>query len=72
MKQSYTVPVRLNEELLRKLLYIAAAEGRSPAAHFSLMLRNNIAYFERAKGKIPADALRTIDIGEYAEKSDGE
>lgn len=72
MKQSYTVPVKLNEELLRKLLYVAAAEGRSPAAHFSLMLRNNIAYFERAKGKIPADALRAIDVEAFADRADGE
>ena len=72
MKQNYTVSVKLSDDLLRRLLYIAQAEGRSPSAHFSLMLRNNIAYFERAKGKIPADALRAIDISEYAEKPDGE
>ena len=46
MKQNYTVPVKLNEEMIRKLLYIAQAEGRSPSAHFAFMLRNNIAYFE--------------------------
>jgi len=32
------------------------------------MLRNNIAYFERTKGKIPQDALRGISLEEYAEK----
>ena len=30
MKQSYTVPVRLSEDLLRKLIYISEAEGRTP------------------------------------------
>lgn len=68
MKQNYTVPVKLNEELIRKLLYIAQAEGRSPSAHFAFMLRNNIAYFERTKGKIPQDALRALLLEEYAEK----
>ena len=65
MKQTYNVNVKLSDELLRKLLYIAEAEGRTPAAHFSLMLRNNIAYFERAKGKIPPDALRKLDVSAY-------
>ncbi|MBQ3126750.1 MAG: hypothetical protein IJC15_06735 [Clostridia bacterium] len=65
MKQSYTVTVKLNDEQLRKLLYIAEAEGRTPAAHFAMMLRNNIAYFERAKGKIPPDALRKLDVSAY-------
>ncbi len=65
MKQSYTVSVKLNDEQLRKLLYIAEAEGRSPSAHFAMMLRNNIAYFERAKGKIPPDALRRLDVSAF-------
>ncbi len=68
MKQNYTVPVKLNEEMIRKLLYIAQAEGRSPSAHFLFMLRNNIAYFERTKGKIPQDALRSLSLDEYIEK----
>ncbi len=67
MKQSYSIPVKLNDELIRKLIYIAEAEGRTPAAHFAFMLRNNIAYFERTKGKIPQDALRKIDLSAYEE-----
>ncbi len=65
MKQSYTVPVRLSEELLRKLLYISEAEGRSVNNQFTLLLRNNIQYFERAKGRIDPAALRAIDITPY-------
>lgn len=65
MKQSYNISVKLNDELLRKLLYIAEAEGRTPSAHFAMMLRNNVAYFERAKGKIPPDALRKLDVSAY-------
>ena len=65
MKQTYTVPVRLSEDLLRKLIYVSEAEGRTPQAQFTLMLRNNIQYFERAKSKIPASELAKIDITPY-------
>lgn len=62
MKQSCTISVKLSDDLARKLIYIAEAEGRTPSAHVAFMLRNNIAYFERTKGKIPADALRKIEL----------
>ena len=65
MKQTYTVPVRLSEDLLRKLIYISEVEGRTPQAQFTLMLRNTIQYFERAKSKIPASELAKIDISAY-------
>ena len=68
MKQSYTVPVRLSEDLLRKLIYISEAEGRTPQAQFTLMLRNTIQYHERAKSKIPASELAKIDITPYMDK----
>ena len=62
MKQSYTIPVRLSEDLLRKLIYISEAEGRNPQSQFTLMLRNTIQYYERAKSRIPAAELAKIDI----------
>ena len=65
MKQTYTVPVRLSEDLLRKLIYISEAEGRTPQAQFTLMLRNTIQYHERAKSKIPPAELLRIDITPY-------
>ena len=70
MKQTYTVPVRLSEDLLRKLIYVSEAEGRTPNNQFILMLRNNIQYFERAKSKIPASELAKIDISPYLDTSD--
>ena len=70
MKQSYTVPVRLSEDLLRKLIYISEAEGRTPQSQFTLMLRNTIQYFERAKSKIPASELAKIDITPYLDKAE--
>ena len=68
MKQSYTVPVKLSDELIRKLLYVAAAEGRTPNNQFTFMLRNNIQYFERTKGKIPAAELAKLDVSTYIEE----
>lgn len=68
MKQTYTVPVRLSEDLLRKLIYVSEAEGRTPQAQFTLMLRNTIQYHERAKSKIPASELAKIDITPYMDK----
>ena len=65
MKQTYTVPVRLSEDLLRKLIYISESEGRTPQAQFTLMLRNTIQYHERAKSKIPPSELQRIDITPY-------
>ena len=70
MKQTYTIPVRLSEDLLRKLIYVSEAEGRTPNNQFVLMLRNNIQYFERAKSKIPASELAKIDISPYLETAD--
>ena len=68
MKQTYTVPVRLSEDLLRKLIYVSEAEGRNPQSQFTLMLRNTIQYYERAKSTIPASELAKIDITPYMDK----
>ena len=67
MKNSYSVNIKLSEDMLRKLLYISEAEKRSPSNQFNFMLRNNIAYFERTKGRIPDAKLKEIDISEYSE-----
>lgn len=65
MKNQPEMTLRIPEEVLRKLLYISEAEGRSPNNHILMLLRNNIQYFERAKGRIDAAKLREIDISEY-------
>lgn len=68
MKNSYSINVKLSEDMLRKLLYISEAEKRSPSNQFNFMLRNNIAYFERTKGRIPDAKLKDIDISEFEEQ----
>lgn len=52
MKNQTELTLRLPDDLLQKLLYIAEAEGRTPNNHIILLLRKNIEYFERTKGKI--------------------
>lgn len=49
-KASFTA--RIDEEMYKKFLAVAAAEGRSPNNHFLHLLRTNIAYYERIHGKI--------------------
>lgn len=65
MKNNCYVDIKLSEDMLRKLLYVSAAENRTPSAQFSFMLRNNISYFEKTKGRIPDSELKKIDISEY-------
>ena len=68
MKNNYHVDLKLSEDLLRRLLYISEAEHRTPAAQFAFMLRNNIAYFEKTKGRIPEAKLKEIDLTDYREE----
>ena len=60
MKKQTEMTLRLPEDVMRKLLYISEAEGRTPNNHILMLLRNNIQYFERAKGHIPQAALQAI------------
>ncbi len=65
MKKQPELTLRIPEDLLRRLLYVSAAEGRTPNNHILMLLRNNVQYFERAKGKVDPAELRQIDISEF-------
>jgi len=65
MKQSPEVTVKLSEELLKKLIVVSNSEKRTLNNQFLFMIRNNIQYFEKTKGKIDAATLRDVDISEY-------
>ena len=65
MKQSCNIELKISEELLRKFLFVSEAENRTPAAQFAFMVRNNVAYYEKTKGKIPDAELKKIDVSEY-------
>ena len=65
MKNNYKVEVKLSEELLRKLLIISREEGRSVNNQFLFMLRNNIQYYERTKGRLTPQKLAKEDVTPY-------
>ncbi len=61
-KSNMQFQMSLSEDLLRRLYYIAKAEGRSPNNHLLHLLRQNMQYFERVHGRISEEALRQIDL----------
>lgn len=67
MKNSPEVTIKIAPDLLKKLIYVSEAEGRSLNNQFLMLARNSVAYFERAKGRIGNDKLASIDISEYFE-----
>ena len=68
MKNQYEVTVKLSEDLMKKLIYVSESEGRTPNNQFIFMLRNNVQYFERTKGRLDSSKLAKIDISAYEAK----
>ena len=67
MKKECKVEIHMSEDLMKKLSIISKKEGRSINNQFLFLLRNNIQYFERTKGRLDSAKLAKIDISEYAE-----
>ena len=70
MKNNCKLELKISEELLRKFLYVAEKEKRSPAAQFAFMVRNNVAYYEKTKGRISDSELKKIDITAYEDNEE--
>ena len=51
-KNRITFSVRIDEELYKKMLAVAEAEGRDENNHLLHLIRTNVAYYERIHGKI--------------------
>lgn len=68
MKNNCKLTLHLSEDMMRKFLYVCEKENRTPANQFNFMLRNNLAYFEKTKGRIPEAKLREIDVTEYLDE----
>ena len=49
-----SVSIRMEEEMLKKLAYVADYEGRSVNSHVLVLIRQNIQSFEREHGAIIA------------------
>ena len=60
MKNQRTVGLRIGDELLEKLYFVAKIEGRTLNNQFLLMARNSVAYFEKTKGRITPAQLASV------------
>ncbi len=60
-----SVSIRMEEEMLKKLAYVADYEGRSVNSHVLVLIRQNIQSFEREHGAItaPLDASECVKPG---------
>jgi hypothetical protein len=67
MRNNIKLELNVAEELLRKFLFVCEKENRSPSAQFAFMVRNNVAYYEKTKGRISPSDLSKIDISDYTE-----
>ena len=47
-----SVSIRMEEEMLQKLGYVADYEGRSVNSHVLVLIRDSIKHFERQHGEI--------------------
>lgn len=47
-----SVSIRIEEEMLKKINYVAEYEGRSINSHILVLVRNSIKEFEEKNGKI--------------------
>lgn len=68
MKNNFELDLKISEELLRKFLFVCEKEKRNPNAQFAFMVRNNVAYYEKTKGRISDAELKKIDISQYSEE----
>ena len=48
-----SVSIRIEEEMLKKITYVAEYEGRSINSHILVLIRNSIKEFEEQNGEIP-------------------
>ena len=70
MKNNCKIELKISEELLRKFLYVSEKDKRTPAAQFAFMVRNNVAYYEKTKGRITDAELKAIDIAPYTDNEE--
>lgn len=57
-----SVSIRIEEEMLRKIAYVADFEGRSINSHILVLVRESIKSYEAAYGKIEGDILPDANV----------
>ena len=57
-----SVSIRIEEEMLEKIGYVADYEGRSVNSHILVLIRENIQTFEAEHGKIEGRVAPSINV----------
>ena len=57
-----SVSIRIEQEMLDKIGYIAEYEGRSVNSHILVLVRENIKKFEEENGKIEASIKPDVNV----------
>lgn len=57
-----SVSIRIEEEMLEKIGYVADFEGRSVNSHVLVLIRESIEAFEKKYGKIEGDIRPDINV----------
>ncbi|MBQ3161563.1 MAG: Arc family DNA-binding protein [Oscillospiraceae bacterium] len=57
-----SVSIRIEEEMLRKIGYVADYEGRSVNSHVLVLIRESVRKFEAANGPIEGDISPDVNV----------
>ena len=57
-----SVSIRIEEEMLKKIAYVADYEGRSVNSHILVLIRDSIKDFETAHGEIGGDINPSVNV----------
>lgn len=57
-----SVSIRIEEEMLSKIAYVADYEGRSVNSHVLVLIRENIQAFEKENGTIENDIAPVVNV----------
>ena len=57
-----SVSIRIEEEMLKKLGYVADYEGRSANSHILVLIRENIKAFEHEHGPIESEIDPSLNV----------
>ncbi len=57
-----SVSIRIEEEMLNKIGYVADYEGRSVNSHVLVLIRENIKKFEEEHGSIDGDIKPDVNV----------
>ena len=57
-----SVSIRIEEEMLKKIAYVADFEGRSVNSHILVLVRESIEAFEKKYGQIEGDIRPDVNV----------